>query len=192
MHVRCAIMRTALDCCCLHVPALRPIPHPCPSNRRALRPETRVPIVDGSCSRSRLPHAGCLHRSCGNGEVQRPRRLPSWRFCFELAQEVPVDLALPICEYQLMLLGIALVHSLFDLRYQLCRNRNESVFSGLLFLLTLEAEMPPRFRLEVQCAFSPVEVGVFRVLHLGIPNTGSQEHNRRAVSVLLPLPQTAS
>jgi len=70
-----------------------------------------------------------------------------------------------------MRLGVPLSHSLFDFPNQLCRNRND----GFLLALAFEAELAPRFRLNVQRAFFPVEVGVFRVLHFGIPNTGIQE-----------------
>jgi hypothetical protein len=74
-----------------------------------------------------------------------------------------------------MRLGVPLSHSLFDFPNQLCRNRNESVLSGFLLALALEAELAPRFRLNVQRAFLPVEVSVLGVLHLGVTHAGIQE-----------------
>src|ERR1700758_2791923 len=74
-----------------------------------------------------------------------------------------------------MRLGVPLSHSVLDFPNQLCRNWNESVLSGFLLALTLETELTPRLRLYMQRAFFPVEVCVFRVLHLCIPNPRIQE-----------------
>ena len=74
-----------------------------------------------------------------------------------------------------MQLGVPLSHSVLDFPNKFCRNRNEPVLSGFLLALTLEPKLPPRFGLNVQRAFFPIKVGVFRVLHFGIPNTGIQE-----------------
>src|ERR1700756_528904 len=93
----------------------------------------------------------------------------------QLTQEVPVRFAFAVWENQVMRLGIALSHSLFDFPNQLCRNRNESIFGGFLLALALGTEMAPRLRLYMKRAFLPVEVCVFRVLHVCVPNPGVQE-----------------
>src|SRR6185369_17515002 len=86
-----------------------------------------------------------------------------------------VGVPVSIWKYEVLRLGVPLSHPVLDLPKQLCRDRNESVLSGLLFLLALEAEMAPRFRLNVQRAFFPVEVGVLGILHLGVTHTRIQE-----------------
>jgi hypothetical protein len=72
-------------------------------------------------------------------------------------------------------LSVPLSHSVFDFPDELCGNRNESVLGGFLLALAFETEMAPRLRLYMKRAFLPVEVCVFRVLHLCIPNPGIQE-----------------
>ena len=47
--------------------------------------------------------------------------------------------------------------------------------ADFFLLLPLSRKFRHGFRLHVQRAFSPVEVGVFRVLYLGVPNTRVQE-----------------
>jgi hypothetical protein len=88
----------------------------------------------------------------------------------QLAQEVSVGFSVSVGKNQIVRLGIPLSHSVLDLPNQLCRDRNESVLGGLLFLFALEAEMPPRFRLDVQRTLFPVEVCVLSVLHFGVPH----------------------
>jgi len=49
--------------------------------------------------------------------------------------------------------------------------------ADFFLLFPLSRNFAPRLRLNVQRAFLPVEVCVFRVLHFGIPNTGIQEQS---------------
>jgi len=86
----------------------------------------------------------------------------------QLAQEVTVRFALTIRKYQVMRLSVPFSHPVLDFPYQLRRNRNQSVLGGFLLALTFETKLTPRLRLNMQCAFFPVEVSVLGVLHLCI------------------------
>jgi len=86
----------------------------------------------------------------------------------QLALEVTVRVSVPVRKHEIVALGVPPSHSVFDLPNELRRNRNESVLGGFLLALTLETELTPRLRLNMQCAFFPVEICVFRVLHLRI------------------------
>src|SRR5271154_7111716 len=76
----------------------------------------------------------------------------------QLAQEVSVGFSFSIWKYQVVSLSVPLPHSVLDFPNELCRNRNESVLGRFLLALPLETELAPRLRLNMQCAFLPIEV----------------------------------
>jgi hypothetical protein len=59
----------------------------------------------------------------------------------QLAQEVPVGLLVSAWKQEIVRLSVPLPRHLFDLPNQLCRDWNESVLGGLLFLFALEPEI---------------------------------------------------